>query len=133
MRNPRRHPGLLLRSHLRAFTERPGADCAGFLRRLALELGFKGPLPSPKPAGSLRASVAIFGVNQSRLPDSPEAAGGFSSNPPGNWMAAKLFLADGEGEVFLNFNTVDRVGEFSVKDEGYATIVVTELAKILNP
>ena len=53
--------------------------------------------------------------------------------PPGNWTAMKLFLADGEGEVFLNINARDGVGEFSIKDEDYATIVVTELAKVLLP
>jgi hypothetical protein len=43
----------------------------------------------------------------------------------------KLFLADGKGEVFLNLNAAEHIGEFSVKDEDYATIVTTELAKVL--
>ena len=45
----------------------------------------------------------------------------------------KLFLAGGEGEVFLNINAREGLGEFSIKDEDYATIVVTELAKVLLP
>lgn len=31
----------------------------------------------------------------------------------------------------MNINARDGMGEFSIKDEAYATIVVTELAKIL--
>jgi hypothetical protein len=45
----------------------------------------------------------------------------------------KLFLADGAGEVYLSLNERDALGEFSLKDDGYAVIVVTELARILLP
>ena len=45
----------------------------------------------------------------------------------------KVFLADGEGEVFLNLNPKEEIGEFSVKDEEYGSVVVTELAKVLLP
>jgi hypothetical protein len=54
-----------------------------------------------------------------------------TSQPPGSWTVTKLFLADGKGEVFLNLNAAEHIGEFSVKDEDYATIVTTELAKVL--
>jgi hypothetical protein len=110
---------------------RPRADCAAFLKALAPHLGFRGRLPAPRPADRLVTSVAVLGTNQSRAGKSRTIAGGFSSQPPGNWTVTKLFLADGEGEVFLNLNPVERVGEFSVKDEEYATTVITELAKIL--
>jgi hypothetical protein len=106
---------------------KPGADCRPFLRGLATELGYRGKLPAPRPAEQLAASVAILGENQSRA--SLEV--GYSSEPPGNWTVTKLFLADGEGEVFLNLDAVDHVGEFSVKDEDYAQIVITELARIM--
>jgi hypothetical protein len=78
----------------------------------------------------LSAAIAILGTNQSRSNNGP-IAGGFTSKPPGSWTATKLFLADGEGEVFMNLNARDGFGEFSIKDEEYATIVVIELAKVL--
>jgi hypothetical protein len=110
---------------------RTGADCSPFLRALAPTLGFKGALPNPSPAAALVASVAILGVHQSRSHEAPEAGGGFSSNPPGSWTVTKLFLNDGEGELFLNVNAAEGIGELSPKDEGYANVVVRELAKIL--
>jgi hypothetical protein len=110
---------------------KPGADCAPFLQDLASHLGFKGKFPAPRAEDRLVTSVAVLGTNQSRTTKPPKAAGGFSSEPPGHWTVTKLFLADGEGEVFLNLNAPDHVGEFSIKDEDYATIVITELAKIL--
>jgi hypothetical protein len=110
---------------------RTGADCSPFLRLLAPTLGFKGNLPNPAPAAELVASVAILGVHQSRSHRAPEVGGGFSSNPPGSWTATKLFLNDGEGELFLNLSPSEGLGEFSPKDEDYANVVVRELAKIL--
>ena len=111
---------------------RPAADCAAFLKVLAKRLAFTGELPRPKPVERLSASIAILGTNQSRRP-AGEIGGSFSSTPPGHWTAAKLFLADGEAEVFLNIDAHDGVGEFSIKDEDYAAAVVTELGKILLP
>jgi hypothetical protein len=111
---------------------RGGSDCTEFLRRVAKELSFSGNLPRPAAADELTCSIAILGTNQSRF-EEPEIGASFSSTPPGNWTAAKLFLADGEGEVFFNLNERDGVGEFSIKDEDYAALVVNELAKVLLP
>ena len=116
-----------------ALLRRPGSDCTTFLRALAKHLGFTGELPKPASTDRLSASLAILGRNQSRSANLGEVAGDFSSTPAGHWTASKLFLADGDGEVYLNINAADGVGEFSIKDEDYATIVVTELAKILLP
>ena len=104
---------------------RANADCSDFLRRLAPELGYRGTLPTPPRAKHLEISLTILGTHQSRSSDHPQIAGSFSSTPPGDWTATKLFLADGEGEEGL--------GEFSYKDADYATTVITELAKILLP
>jgi hypothetical protein len=109
------------------------ADCEGFLSALAPELGFDGPLPTPPAVAKLDASIAILGVGQSRATHEAEVAGGFTSTPPGPWLVTKLFLADGEGEVSLNLDERDKVGELSIKDTDYAQVVVTELAKILLP
>jgi hypothetical protein len=104
-----------------------GSDCTQFLRALGPALGAKG-VPAASPLPRIDASVAILGTNQSRGPD-----GGFFSSPPGPWTATKLFLADGEAEVFLNLDPVDGMGEFSQKDEDYAETVMAELAKVLLP
>jgi len=109
-----------------------GSSCTEFLRRVAKEVSFSGRLPRPAAADELMCSIAVLGTNQSRF-EEPEIGASFSSTPPGNWTAAKLFLADGEGEVFLNLNERDGVGEFSIKDEDYAAVVITELAKVLLP
>jgi hypothetical protein len=114
-----------------AIIRRPGTDCTSFIKGLAHELGFRGKrLPAPSPTDKVAAGVVVLGVNQSRA-SKPRVAGGFSSQPPGSWTVTKLFLADGKGEVFLNLNAAEHIGEFSVKDEDYATIVTTELAKVL--
>jgi hypothetical protein len=111
---------------------RPGSDCTDLLRRIGKQLSFSGDLPRPAPVEELPCSIAILGTNQSRV-DDQDVGASFSSEPPGNWMVGKLFLAEGEGEVYLNLNERDGLGEFSMKDEDYATTVVTELAKILLP
>ena len=116
-----------------ALVRRPKSDCSAFLRALAPELGFKGTLPTPQRLSRLDAKAAILGTNQSRHPEKPEVAGSFSSQPPGHWTVMKLFLQGGDGEVFLNLNSSDGVGAFSFKDEDYASIVVTDLAKVFLP
>jgi hypothetical protein len=115
-----------------ALCRRPRSDCTEFLRRVAKQVGFSGPLPHPPPTDAISCSIVILGISQSRAEDA-EVGPTFFSKPSGNWMAGKLFVADGEGEVFLNLNLHDRVGEFSMKDEDYAAIVVRELARILLP
>jgi hypothetical protein len=112
---------------------RPHKDCSAFLKQLAPLLGFKGELPSPPRVEQLECTFAVLGTELSRRPEGPEGGAGFAPKPPGHWTVGKLFLLDGEAEVFLNLNAEDRVGELSVKDEEYAKLVVEELAKILLP
>jgi hypothetical protein len=54
-----------------------------------------------------------------------------SSDPPGTWLAAKLFVADGEGELYFNLSPKTGEAEISIKDSEYGDIVVRELAKVL--
>jgi hypothetical protein len=113
---------------------REGADCTAFLKELAPRLGFGEALPNPGAVDRLEVQAAILGTHQSRTSTDTNrrVAGAFTPEPPGPWTATKLFLADGEGEVFLNLSD-EGVGELSIKDEEYATTVVTELAKIMLP
>lgn len=111
-----------------AFERRAGADCTELLEALGRALGFSGSLPTPAPIHRLEASIVVLGVNQSR-----DARGGLSSDPRGEWTATKLFVADGEGEVFLDLNPKKHLGEFSLKDQDCARTVITEFARILLP
>ena len=130
---PKSGPGGLFSMAPATISRHQGADCSSFLHDLALELGFTGKIPAPPPVAQLSAAVVILGTNQSRSPDGSTTAGAFLSKPPGHCTLMKLFLADGEGEVFLNLNAQDGVGEFSMKDEEYGEVVVGELAKVLLP
>jgi hypothetical protein len=121
---------LIEKSSKAALVRRSGSDCTTFLAALAKQLAFSGELPRPAHVDRLGASIAILGTHQSRS-DEGEIAGGFTSKPPGHWTATKLFLAGGAGEVFMDIDARDGIGEFSIKDEDYATVVVTELAKVL--
>ena len=60
-----------------------------------------------------------------------EPRGGFSAKPGGGWITTKVFLSDGEAEVYLNLNPSIGIAEFSIKDEDYGDIVLRELATIL--
>lgn len=104
-----------------------GSQPQAFLEQLARALGAKGKVPSAKRANRLVFDTVILGAQQTRI--APE--GGFVSKPPGNWIVTKLFLANGAGEVYLNLNLKDGVGEFSMKDEEYADVVLRELASVL--
>lgn len=113
---------------------RPATDCRAFLEALAPAIGYReAALPAPPRESRLTISLATLGTNLSRARTRPDTAGAFSSKPSGDWTAMKVFVKDGDGEVFLNLNVKEGVGEFSVKDEDYATTVLTELAKVLLP
>ena len=72
-------------------------------------------------------------MSLSRQAGPDQFAGSFTSNPPGSWIAVKVFVADGEGEFYLNLSPSDGQGEISIKDEECGDIVVQELATILLP
>jgi hypothetical protein len=80
-------------------------------------------------SNALVCDAAILGSNQSKTP--VRDGGGFRSEPPGNWITLKLFFGNDEGECFLNMNTKDGIGEFSIKDSDYGDVVLRELAKVL--
>jgi hypothetical protein len=108
------------------FLSEPGSDASVLLVDLKRALEAKIVPNKVVRVTSLPFEFAILGENQSRTSD-----GGFNTKPPGDWTAMKIFLADGEGEVFLNLNPVANKGEFSIKDSDYGDIVLAELAKIL--
>jgi hypothetical protein len=103
-------------------------DCHPFLQSLGRALMFTGSMPSPRHRTKLVVEVAILGTHQTG-----KLHGGFSPNPPGPWLASKLFLQHPEAEVFLNLNTQDQIGGFSFKDEEYAAPVMTAFVNLLSP
>jgi hypothetical protein len=52
-------------------------------------------------------------------------------DPKGTWIATKIFVADGEGEFYLNLSPETGEAEISIKDPEYGNVVVRELAKVL--
>jgi hypothetical protein len=106
----------------------PGSDARVFLHQLQKTLGAKTLPVQPLRVAELPFTAAILGTNQSHSKD-----GGFFTKPSGNWTAMKIFIGkkDDPAEVFLNFNTALRKGEFSIKDSDYGDDVLKELAKVL--
>ena len=105
-----------------------GSNPQPLLQALAKALNAKAvPVPR-KTVQVLPFDVAILGANQSR---SSREGGGFASKPAGTWIPTKIFLADGEGEVYLNLDPASGIGEFSIKDDDYGDIVLRELASVL--
>jgi hypothetical protein len=106
----------------------PGSDASVLLRNLQKTLEAKSLPSKSQRVSELPFTAAILGTHQSHSED-----GGFFTKPPGNWTAMKIFIGnkDDPGEVFLNFNTVLRKGEFSIKDSDYGDQVLRELAKVL--
>lgn len=114
-----------------SLTREPGSDGSVLLRDLARALGGRVPAPGPG-VETLDVAAALLGRDLSRGGKGNLVAGTFGSEPKGPWLATKLFLGDGEGEVFLNLDPVGGYGEFSMKDPEYGTSVVRELARLLQ-
>ena len=113
-----------------SFRRVPGSKPGEFIKQLSTALAAKKPRLSKSQLQELPFDIAILGSNLSRG-RSGQIAGGFVSKPQGTRIATKVFLANGEGEVFLNIDPASGVGEFSIKDEEYGDIVVEELSKVL--
>jgi hypothetical protein len=105
-----------------------GSDDTALLDDLKKTLEAKRSVKNVKKVSVLAFDGVVLGKTQSRNP-----AGGYSSNPPGDWTAAKIFLPKGgdDGEVFFNFNPVLGKGEFAIKDSDFGDYVLNELAKVL--
>jgi hypothetical protein len=108
------------------FLRQSGSDPTILLADLKKALDAKKLPSNVKKVDSLPFEFVVLGRNQSRSPN-----GGFSNSPPGDWIAMKLFLADGQGEVFFNLGPAEEKAEFSIKDSDYGDIVLGELAKVL--
>ena len=102
------------------------SDASVFLAKLKNVLEAKNLPKNVTRADSLPFEFVTLGEKMSR-----SATGSFSDEPQGNWSAFKIFLRNGEAEVYMNLNPAIGKGEFSIKDSDYGDAVLAELAKVL--
>lgn len=108
------------------FIAESGSDATALLLALKKSLEAKTMPTGVSKVASLPFTYANLGEKMSRDPN-----GGFSGNPPGDWIAMKIFLGESDEEVFLNLNSVLGKAEFAEKDPDYGDGVLAELAKVL--
>ncbi|MGY5776828.1 hypothetical protein [Rhizobium sp. LEGMi135b] len=96
-----------------------------FFEQLANTLSADSPIFSDAKQEILPFDIAFLGPPTMRF-----SGGGFGGGP-GDWYATKLFLAEGAAEVYFNFNLKSGEAEFSMKDEDYGNIVLSELSKVI--
>ncbi|MEO5930358.1 MAG: hypothetical protein ABIR47_10540 [Candidatus Kapaibacterium sp.] len=105
------------------------SDPSILLGDIAKALKANAPPKPKKRLDSLTLPMVVLGTGMSRANDSN--GGHLASEPEGNWIATKVFVADGDAEFYLNLNLIDGWGEISIKDENYGDAVVGELAEVL--
>ena len=105
-----------------------GSENASLMEDLKVALEAKRTPTKVKRKPTLPFDLVVLGEKQSR-----DSEGAFSSKPPGDWIATKIFLPSGgdDGELYLNLNFVLGKGEFSIKDSDYGDYLLQELAKVL--
>jgi len=80
-----------------------------------------------EPADEIPFAAAILGYKMHRRDD-----GSFTSKQAGHWMPMKLTIGQDSGEVYLNLNQEESLGEFVSKGY-YGETIVKEFAKIILP
>ncbi|HTE19576.1 MAG TPA: hypothetical protein VK689_14505, partial [Armatimonadota bacterium] len=113
------------------FLPETGSESTALLADLATALGASSTHEPAAKKTKLEFTAAILGRHQSKGAGKDIQAGGFTSEPPGPWIVTKVFLNDGESEVYLNIDLEHGVGEFAVKDTEYGDGVLKELARVL--
>jgi hypothetical protein len=107
------------------------ADAGKCLASIAQALEAEKVEPPRERVACLPFQAAVIGRNLSRGVGKNVQAGAFTSDSPGTWLATKAFVADGEGEFYLNLSPKTGEAEISIKDAEYGDVVVQELAKVL--
>ena len=103
----------------------PGYSPRTLLSALATAHGTPDTVILTSPRDSLRLDVSLLAVDAAR-----NSEGAFGRAGTGSWIAAKLFFADDEGEVYLNLNPARNEAEFGVKDPEYGPVVLRELGRL---
>src|SRR5215475_15628479 len=113
-----------------AFISEPDSQYSEFLRQVAKALEAKNIKARKSKISRLDFTVAVIGQNLSRGSGRDVLARSFTSEPRGDWVATKIFVADGDGEFYLNLNSKEAKGEISIKDPDYGDIVLRELSRV---
>ena len=143
---------------LQAIDHQPSEDnpfslTVGALHRVAASQ--RGPLlnalarlhGAPPPVGltdtrdRVAISVVILAARAAIAPRDWNVAGRYSTKQTGKWLVTKLFVpvragtaadpdAEDTCEIFLAINSVDKVGEFSVKDTDYWPPLAAALSQV---
>ena len=108
-----------------------GSTPGTMLSDLSRCLGLRTAPTAGSPVDELRCDMSFMGSRLTRGTGPDMLAGSFTSSPPGDWIVGKVFFSDGEGEVYLAVNPVERRGEFLAKDPEYSEAVVREFGRVL--
>jgi hypothetical protein len=112
-----------------------GSAPDAFLKALAEALEAGAPWPGRAAAVEMPLDVGILGDSLARGALDQKGrviAGEFTDARPGSWLVAKLFLKDGEAEVFLALSATERLGLLIKKDPEYGPDVVAEFARLFR-
>jgi hypothetical protein len=106
----------------------PGSDAQTLLSSLRTALRAEAPLTPVQHVDSLSFTMAYMGSKFSRA-----EGGGFNAQPPGTWIATKLFIPAGDemDEVYLNLSPQTNKAEFSIKDESFGDSLLQQFASVL--
>jgi len=112
---------------------RGGTEPSAFLNVLAVALGAESTWPRRPKADLLAIDVGILGSGLARGGKSSEGnwiAGEFSDTKPGTWLVTKLFLGDGQAEVFLALSDEEGQGLLIRKNPDDGPTAVAEFARL---
>jgi hypothetical protein len=112
---------------------RPGGAPVAFLKALTYALEAADTPSARHPAEQLSIDVGILGEHLSRgISPSPGrvVAGEFAESPRGSWLVTKLFLNEGQAEVYLALSAPLQRALLIKKDPEYGTDVVAEFARL---
>jgi hypothetical protein len=113
------------------FRRRANSTRGTILADLSRCLGLRTVPTAGAPLNELRCDMSFMGSRLTRGAGPDMVAGSFTTLPPGDWIVGKVFFADGEGEVFLAVNPVERRGEFLSKDPELSEAVARELGRVI--
>lgn len=108
---------------------------AELLRAIAAALGAAPPGSDESSVAELTMDVGVLGRNLAMAPATVGGTtfgGSFTDRPSGPWTLTKVFLAGGEGEVFLGLNAKESRALLLPKDPDDASAVVQEFGRLLR-
>jgi hypothetical protein len=106
-----------------------------FLEALADALEAGSDWPDRPAAREIALDVGVLGDSLARGIEDREGtilAGEFTDARLGPWLLTKLFLKEGEAEVFLALAATERRGLLIMKDPEYGRDVVAEFARLFR-